>query len=226
MTFTPPDVSHLPLRVLRTAPGWVVVSKPPELLSCPGTTTPGWDSVTARVRALFPAADGPLLAHRLDAPTSGLMVVALNAAAHAHLSRQFQQRTVEKAYIACVHPLPDAHPLLTGTRRTIDLPLHGPWRLRPRQVVSAELGRAAVTEVVVLAHDPTGHVRLELRPLTGRTHQLRVHCASGLSHSIVGDRLYGPPPAPGARLLLHATRLAFTCPETGTRVDVEAPPDF
>lgn len=226
MTFVPPDVSHLPLRVVQTGPSWVVVSKPPELLSCPGTSTPGWDSVTERIRRMYPDASGPLLAHRLDAPTSGLMVVALTPKAHAALSLQFQRRDVWKTYIACAAPLPDAAPLQVGSRHVVKLPLHGPWRIRPLQVVDPDARRPAITHVEVLTSRADGRVRLRLHPVTGRTHQLRVHCATGLGHPIVGDRLYGPAPAPGARLLLHATRLVFTDPATGDRVDVEEPADF
>ena len=233
--FLPPVVSA-PLIVLHADEHLAVVVKPRELLSCPGTSTPDWDSVSRRIPTLFPAAYGPLLAHRLDAPTSGLMVVALTPDTHRALSAQFAKRTVAKAYQALLAGVLAA---TLGAEGLIDLPMRGEWRLRPRQVVDLERGRPAQTRWRVLAHDPgsPGHTRIHLEPLTGRTHQLRLHAADprGLGLPIVGDRIYGndgahgPTPAPGAplpALCLHATELAFTHPVTGERLAFVSAPDF
>jgi tRNA pseudouridine32 synthase/23S rRNA pseudouridine746 synthase len=225
--FCPPDVSHLPLVVLFADPHLAVVVKPPELLSCEGTTTVGCDSVVGRVRAAFPGASGPILAHRLDAPTSGLLVVALDAGTHRQLSADFAARRVARTYVAVVHQPAGRSPLVAGERGVIALPLAAPWRERPLQRVDPS-GKSAVTDWEVLLAD-CATARLRLAPRTGRTHQLRVHCAdlAGLGAPIVGDRLYGPPPPlDGARLLLHAATIALEHPRTGDRLVFEAPPDF
>lgn len=228
LPFQPPDVSHLPLRVRFADAYLAVLEKPPELLSCEGTTTAGCDSVVRRVRAAFPAATGPILAHRLDAPTSGLLVVALDPDTHRRLSAEFAARRVSRSYVAVVHQPDDRPRLSVGDAGTIALALASPWCERPRQRVDVIAGKAAVTDwAVVAAHPMTA--RLKLGPRTGRTHQLRVHCAdpAGLGAPIVGDRLYGrASPALGSRLQLHAVTIAFTHPATGDRLHFEAPPDF
>ncbi len=231
--FVPPDVSHLPLVVLHADPHLAVVVKPRELLSCPGTTTPGWDSVQTRVAVMFPDARGPVLAHRLDAPTSGLMVVALTVAAHRARSAQFGRHSPppwpDKTYEAL---LDGALAGDVGDERTIDLPLRGDWRLRPRQVVDLALGKPAFTRCRILAFEVADsglQTRVMFTPLTGRTHQLRVHAADarGLGCPIAGDRLYGrAAPAPDDPLRLHACGLTFQHPDTGERLTFTSRPDF
>lgn len=218
--FRPPLVTA-PLVVLHADAHLAVVVKPCELLSCPGTSTPDWDSVSRRIPMLFPYAVGPLLAHRLDAPTSGLMVVALTVAAHRALSLQFAQRTVAKVYEALLDGV-----LGGADEGTIDLPLRGDWQQRPRQLVDRDHGKPALTRWQVLSRDSAaGHTRLRFEPVTGRTHQLRVHAVEGLGLPIVGDRIYGRS-APGQALCLHARALAFTHPVTGERLAFESTPDF
>jgi tRNA pseudouridine32 synthase/23S rRNA pseudouridine746 synthase len=157
------------------------------------------------------------MVHRLDMDTSGLMVVALTQDAYHRLQRQFLTRTIYKKYIA----------LLDGEvwgEGSISLPLRPDHLDRPRQVVDTEHGKAAVTDYRVLEHRD-GQTLVELTPHTGRTHQLRVHCAhqSGLNCPIVGDRLYGKP---ARRLCLHAAELAFDHPVTGQRLTFSSPVMF
>lgn len=224
--FLPPFVAA-PLVVLHADVHLAVVVKPRELLSCPGTSTPDFDSVTRRISHLFPLARGPLLAHRLDAPTSGLMVVALTPEIHRELSLQFATRSVSKAYQALLAGILD---VTFGDAGLIDLPMRSEWRLRPRQVIDRERGKPAETRWRVMVRDATrDQTRIHFEPITGRTHQLRLHAAEGLGLPIVGDRIYGPAPAPDAPLpamYLHATALAFTHPATGERLAFESAPDF
>lgn len=192
---------------------YVVVDKPAGFLSVPGKGADKQDCVAARVRAAFPDASGPLVVHRLDMDTSGLLVFGLDAPAQRHLSRQFERRTVEKAYTALVAGVPGAE---TGV---IDVPMRADIENRPVQVVDFERGRSAVTCWRVEAIEPD-RTRLRLEPRTGRTHQLRVHCAH-MGWPILGDVLYGPQPRTAdaaPRLLLHAAELAFLDPSDGSCV--------
>jgi len=216
-----PPVVEAPLVVVHADAHVAVVVKPRWLLSCPGTSTPNWDSVTRRVSALFPLAQGPLLAHRLDAPTSGLMVVALTVAAQRALSRQFAAREVDKAYEALLAGVLDR-----GDSGVIELPMRSEWRLRPRQVIDVEQGKPALTKWRVLGYE-RGMTRVRFEPITGRTHQLRLHASDprGLGIAIVGDRIYGAPTEADA-LCLHACELAFTHPMSGERLAFTSAPDF
>ena len=143
-----------------------------------------------------------MIVHRLDMDTSGLMVVALTEECYHRLQELFLKRQVEKTYIALLE-----RPMPVGEEGEISLPLRPDLDDRPRQMVDDIHGRRAVTRYRVLG-EQEGHALVELHPLTGRTHQLRVHCAHcrGLANPIVGDRLYG---TPSRRLMLHAARLAF-----------------
>ena len=235
--FVPPVVDT-PLGVLYADPHLAVIVKPRELLSCPGTSTPDWDSVARRIPTLFPAARGALLAHRLDAPTSGLMVVGLTPDAHRALAAQFAAHTVSKAYQALLAGHPD--PAL-GDHGVIDLPMRSDWRLRPRQVIDLARGRPAQTRWQIVGRTAS-HPRVHFEPLTGRTHQLRLHAADprGLGTPIVGDRIYGianaaapdsdpratASEAPLPALCLHASALAFTHPVSGDRLAFSSTPDF
>jgi len=196
----------------------VVVDKPSGLLSVPSRDTSVTDSVLARLRARYPQATGPLLVHRLDLDTSGLLVAALDARTHAALQRQFLRREVHKRYVAWVEGL------VRGEQGSIELPMRGDLNDRPRQIHDPVHGKPAVTGWRVLERRGR-RTRVALSPLTGRTHQLRVHAAHplGLGAPIVGDRLYG---REDARLLLHAESLSFTHPHTGQRVSFERPAPF
>jgi tRNA pseudouridine32 synthase/23S rRNA pseudouridine746 synthase len=174
--------------------------------------------VLARLRARYPQATGPLVVHRLDMDTSGLIVAALDPETFAGLQRQFALREVEKRYVAWVEGS------VAGDAGTIDLPLRVDVDDRPRQVFDAVHGKAALTDWRALER-AAERTRVAFFPRTGRTHQLRVHAAHprGLGTPIVGDRLYGHP---AERLLLHAERLELTHPATGQRMSFESPAPF
>jgi len=193
-----------------------VVDKPNGLLSCPGRDPALSDSVQTRVPRAIPEATGPILAHRLDQPTSGLLVVGLHADAHRALRLQFEARTVEKAYDAVV--VGD----VVGDQGTITLPFRLDVERRPFQIYDEVYGKVGVTDWRVVGRavvDGAARTRVTLVPHTGRTHQLRVHCAHerGLGCAIAGDALYGDPRA-APRLLLHATTLSLSHPRTGARL--------
>lgn len=213
-----PAPADLSLRVIHQDEWLVVVSKPAGLLSVPGRSPSDHDSVQSRLRALFPDAEGPLLVHRLDQDTSGLLVAALDPHTHRHLQRQFARREVSKQYVAWLASE------VAGTSGEITLPLRVDLEDRPRQIHDPVHGKAALTRWRVLERRD-GRTRVELSPHTGRTHQLRVHAAhhQGLAAPIVGDRLYGHA---GERLLLHACRLEFVHPGTGQTVVFESPAPF
>ena len=187
----------------------IVVDKPAGLLSVPGRTDE--ESVESLLRQQYGEV---FMVHRLDQDTSGLMVVAKSREAHRHLQRQFlsHARAINKLYIALLDGVVDG-------RGRISLPLRPDVDDRPRQMVDYEHGKAALTDYEMLGHED-GFTRVALTPHTGRTHQLRVHCAhaEGLGTPIVGDRLYGHRTEKGQRLCLHAAELAFQHPLTGERM--------
>ena len=197
-----------------------VVDKPAGLLSCPGRGEANQDSVQTRVPGVFPAARGSILVHRLDQATSGLMVVALSPQAHRVLRAQFEARTVEKVYLA------ELVGELAGDAGTVALPFRLDITRRPYQIHDPVHGKLGVTEWRVVGRRP-GRTRVEFRPRTGRTHQLRVHTAHplGLGCAIAGDALYGDPLS-APRLMLHAWQLAFDHPGSGERLSFMAPPPF
>lgn len=187
----------------------VIVHKPQGMLSVPGKgALPSVQDILAQE---FPSAQGPIIVHRLDMDTSGVMVAALTPQAYLSLQRQFHCREVEKSYVALLQ-----NPLPVGQEGEISLPLRPDINDRPRQLVDFIHGKSAVTHYRVTAVC-NHHARVLLHPITGRTHQLRVHCAhtAGLGNPIVGDRLYGQP---AERMMLHARQLSFTHPLTGERM--------
>ena len=203
--------------LLHTDAHCIVVDKPAGLPSVPGRPQALHDCAWSRVRAM--RADARVV-HRLDMATSGLLLFARGEAAQRALSRAFERRLVHKRYVAVVAG--EMH-VQAGE---IGLPIGAHWPDRPRRRVDPELGQAALTRWRVLAVEG-GRTRLELEPVTGRTHQLRVHLAA-IGHPIVGDALYAPTAVQAAapRLLLHASRLAFPHPATGELVEVCSKPDF
>jgi tRNA pseudouridine32 synthase/23S rRNA pseudouridine746 synthase len=205
---TPPPIpAQGDLRIVHATDRYVVIDKPAGLLSVPGKGPSNQDCAASRVRAHFPHATGPIVVHRLDMDTSGLLLLALDPDAQRDLSAQFEARTVAKAYTAL---LAGVLPAETGR---IDLPMRADITRRPLQIIDHNLGRDSSTAWRVLALE-TDRTRVELVPFTGRTHQLRVHCAA-IGHPILGDVLYGPQPetAAGApRLCLHANSLTFRPP--------------
>lgn len=205
-----------PIPVLYSDASILVVDKPAGLLSVPGRGEHLSDCLINRLRADFPDV---LLVHRLDLDTSGVLIFARTKAAQGALGKQFEAKTTEKRYIARLAGA------LTDPEGLVDLPLIVDWPNRPRHHVNHETGKPAQTKWRVLEQDPA-ETRVELTPLTGRTHQLRVHMAA-LGHPILGDTLY----ASGAalahpRLMLHAHRLQVAHPETGEPQEFEAPCPF
>lgn len=215
------DIAHQ-LRVLYAEPSFAIIDKPSGMLAVPGVD-PELPNVYDEVRRRFPQAQGPIIVHRLDMDTSGLMIVAFTDDAYHNLQRQFVQHSVQKRYVAQLED--DAHHSSTNLsikplEGTIDLPLCPNPYDRPRQMVSQEYGKRAITRYAIV--DAT-HVYLW--PETGRTHQLRVHCAhpDGLYRPIVGDNLYG---TTSERLCLHADSIAFNHPATGCRMTFNSPAPF
>lgn len=196
----------------------MVVNKPSDLLSVPGKAPEHYDSVIARVQRDFPAAES---VHRLDMATSGVIAVALNKPAERELKRQFREREPKKSYIARVW----GH--LEKDEGLIDLPLICDWPNRPKQKVCYETGKSAQTEYLVLSRDHDGSTRVKLMPITGRSHQLRVHMLA-MGHPILGDRFYAHPEAKAMapRLQLHAQELMITHPAFGTPMHFRCEPDF
>lgn len=213
-TYAPPDE---PVRVIHADHEVLLVDKPAGLLSVPGKGDHLADCMIARVQKLYPEA---LLVHRLDLDTSGVMVFALTRHAQRVLGLQFEERQTKKVYRARLWGR------LEPKEGRVDLPLIVDWPNRPRQHVNHETGKPAQTDWRVLAYEDSGNTRVRLYPLTGRSHQLRVHMQS-LGHPILGDPLY----AEGAardfpRLMLHAESLRFRHPESGKGMSFSAPCPF
>nr|WP_321360336.1 pseudouridine synthase [uncultured Hyphomonas sp.] len=212
--YTPPQA---PLRYVHVDDDLIVIDKPSGLLSVPGRGPEKADCAITRVNAEYP---GALTVHRLDMATSGLLVLARSKPVQSALSRLFERGKVEKEYIADVWGLPDP------AAGKIDLPLITDWPNRPRQKVDHDIGKPSQTlyETVEVR---TGQTRLRLTPLTGRSHQLRVHLAE-IGHPILGDDLYAHEAALSAapRLCLHASAIAFDHPGTGDRLALSLPCPF
>jgi tRNA pseudouridine32 synthase / 23S rRNA pseudouridine746 synthase len=200
----------------------LVVNKPSGLLTVPGRSASLQDCVVSRLRLRYPEATGPLVVHRLDLDTSGLLLVAKELEVAKALQRLFSLREIHKHYVAWLDGT------VAGDQGHINLPLRPDVDDRPRNIHDPVHGKPAHTEWQVLAREH-GRTRVRFTPHTGRSHQLRVHAAhpQGLDAPIVGDRLYGRrPPDDDERLLLHAERLEFVHPITGAQVVVEQPAPF
>lgn len=211
------------LQVIYADAAMALVVKPSGMLAVPGND-PDVPNVQEEIQRRFPQASGPIIIHRLDMDTSGLMVVALTPEAYQHLQQQFITHSVEKRYVARLESTALPRPSIVDEEQAkegvIHLPLCPNPYDRPRQMVSSEYGRRATTRYAFADDD-----LVYLWPETGRTHQLRVHCAhpDGLARPIVGDALYG---TPSERLCLHADSLSITHPDTGERLHFEYPHDF
>ena len=196
----------------------VVIEKPAGLLSVPGRLPEHQDSAYLRVLAQFPQAK---ITHRLDMATSGILMFAKHRDAEVAVSKMFQARTVEKHYIALVQGQLDAE-------GCVEVPLITDWENRPRQIVHFELGKPAKTLYQALSYDiETDITRVLLTPITGRSHQLRVHMQY-IGHPITGDKLYHPEPtrSPLKRMALHASFLAFKQPLSGKAVAIHGSVPF
>lgn len=195
----------------------IVVDKPSGLLSVPGRYVETQDSVLRRLQLGRPDISWRSV-HRLDQDTSGLLIIAKDDAIAQQLHQQFQTRQVQKTYIAMLAGV------ITQLQGTIDLPLAPDQENRPRQIVDRQNGKSSQTLYRVIDQRDR-QTRIEFQPITGRTHQLRVHAAIGLGAAIVGDRLYGQAAA-GERLQLHAQSLQFPHPMTGAIVAIDSPMPF
>lgn len=206
-----------PLDILHHDEHMIVLNKPSGLLSVPGKHADHKDCLESRVQAEFPSAT---TVHRLDMETSGILVMALTKQAHRYISRGFEDRKTDKSYIARVDGI------VASDEGSIDLPLICDWPNRPRQMVDHESGKNALTHYKVMEREEKA-TRLALYPITGRSHQLRVHCLS-MGHEILGDPLYGRDDTINAadRLQLHATSLTIFHPETCEKITFNSPVPF
>lgn len=216
-----------------------VIHKPAGLLSVPGKDA-AQPSVYALMRRKYPEATGPLIVHRLDMATSGLMIIAKTEFAYHRLQKEFLNHRVQKKYIAIISEKEISGKEISGKeiskkeisekeipkKGIISLPLLPDYLNRPRQMVNHEQGKEAITEYEILERIDGSHLRIALYPKTGRTHQLRVHCAhqEGLNAPILGDPLYGNEKA--ARLHLHAEEITFEHPLTGKKITIKRKADF
>ena len=196
-----------------------VIHKPEGLLSVPGKDA-AQPSVYALMRRKYPEATGPLIVHRLDMATSGVLLIAKTEFAYHRLQQAFLNHQIQKKYVAIISgkEIPE--------KGIISLPLQPDYLNRPRQMVNHEQGKEAITEYEILERIDGSHLRIALYPKTGRTHQLRVHCAhqEGLNAPILGDPLYGNEKA--ARLHLHAEEITFEHPLTGKKITIKRKADF
>lgn len=216
--YCPP--AHRGLSILHLSAQLIVLDKPSGLLSVPGRGAGKEDCLSRRVQAEFPDA---LIVHRLDMGTSGIVVMARGIKAQRELSIQFQERKVHKRYQALV----DGH-WAAAAAGEIELPICVDWPNRPKQKVDHATGRPSLTRYRLLNIDAGLAVsRIELEPVTGRSHQLRVHMEA-LGHPIIGDDFYGTPAsrAKAERLMLHACRIELWHPETGTPLRIDCAPPF
>ncbi|WP_432721750.1 pseudouridine synthase [Jeongeupia wiesaeckerbachi] len=214
LAYLPP--SDTGLSVIYADASLLVVDKPAGLLAVPGRGDDKADCLSARVQAVYPDA---LIVHRLDMATSGLVVFGRGGEAQRRLSHAFEHRRVSKRYVAVVAGL------IADDAGEIDLPLGADWPNRPRQKVDFDAGKRALTRYALLSRtDDSSRVALE--PVTGRTHQLRVHLMA-IGHPILGDALYaGAAAGRASRLLLHAERLALAHPLTGEPLQWDSPAPF
>lgn len=197
----------------------IAADKPADLLSVPGRGPQNADCLAARLQSMYADA---LIVHRLDMATSGLIVFGRGAAVQRALSIAFAERRVAKTYVAVVDGL------MPEDAGEIDLPLIADWPNRPRQMVDAGRGKPSRTRWRVLSRDvERARTRVELEPVTGRSHQLRVHLQA-IGHPILGDTLYAPPAVASSttRLLLHASRLQLAHPVGGHALDLMSAPPF
>lgn len=195
----------------------LVMNKPSGLLTVPGKNPEHKDSLILRINRTFPTAT---VVHRLDMATSGIILFALNKAAHKAIGQQFEKRLTKKCYLARVYGAPDSD---SGS---VDLPLICDWPNRPKQKVDFDTGKSALTHWQVIQRHGE-HCLMKLTPVTGRSHQLRVHMQS-LGHPILGDRLYANPEAlaMAGRLQLHATVLQVRHPVSNDWLTFKSLPPF
>ena len=197
----------------------LIVNKPAELLTVPGRGADKQDCLINRIKRNEPNAR---IIHRLDMSTSGIVIIAKHHEAQVAMGHLFEQRNIQKNYIAVVGGE------LKEQKGRVDLPLICDWPNRPKQKVDHTEGKPAQTDFESLGFEPTkNQTRVALKPITGRSHQLRVHMLA-IGHPIVGDNLYAPEPikAQSSRLLLHASEIAFIQPLSQTKLHICSEPPF
>lgn len=219
-----PDSLRPGIDIVHADASLLVLNKPAGLLSVPGRGANKQDCLSRRVQQHFPDA---LIVHRLDMATSGLVLMARGPAMQRALSRAFENRSIHKRYVAVVagHLAPAEN---TDGWGLVDLPIAVDWPRRPLRVIDPVLGKPSQTRWQTLAYDKDADsTRVALEPLTGRSHQLRVHLQV-FGHPILGDALYSPEAvqARASRLLLHACALRFAHPASGAQLLLESAPDF
>ena len=217
INYTPPQ--HDSLDILYQDEYLLILNKPSGLLSVPGRGEDKQDCLISRVQSEYPTA---LIVHRLDMSTSGLMLIALGKELERQLSILFQKRLVKKKYIALVNGN------ITPGYGEVNLPLITDWPNRPKQKVDFKTGKSSRTKYKKITFDARkGASRLELTPITGRTHQLRLHMQA-INHPILGDELYADKEAlrKSDRLLLHASFLSFHHPVSNEVLEFDSKPEF
>jgi len=212
MAYSPPQAVQF--EVVYRDNDILVFNKPSGLLTVEGKAPQHKDCLESRVRRVWPTAT---IVHRLDMATSGLLIMALNKPAHRHISKQFETRQVSKTYYARVLGVP------SQKQGTIELPLICDWPNRPKQMVDHEHGKAACTHWELINNNEESSL-IKLMPVTGRSHQLRVHMLS-IGHEILGDNLYASDKgkAMSSRLCLHAFNISFAHPSSGESLYFETP---
>ena len=215
--YQPP--THKGLRVIYEDSDLILLDKPSGLLSVPGRGEDKQDCMLSRLQVEYPTAE---VVHRLDMSTSGIIMFAKHKLAQSQLSKLFQGKLIDKEYMACVAGIPDK------TEDTITLPIITDWPNRPKQKVDFTTGKPSTTRYQVIETKldlDCSYIRLY--PITGRSHQLRIHM-SEIGHPILGDELYGTEESRKAspRLLLHSTRIAFIQPLSGVKIDINSTAEF
>lgn len=216
VTYNPP--AHTRLDILYKDTQLIIINKPPGLLSVPGRGIEKQDCLLSRVQADYPDA---LSVHRLDMPTSGIIIFALNKQTQRYLGIQFEKKQIKKQYIAVVQGE------LKEAKGRINQPLITDWHNRPKQKIDYSTGKPSITDYELISIDENGNSIVKLMPITGRSHQLRVHMLS-IGHPILGDQLYATDLSDNAceRLLLHAEKISFIHPETNTLLEIICAADF
>lgn len=211
ITYSPPSDNP---EILYLDDDVIVVNKPPGLLSVPGRGEDKQDCLISRLQTRYPEA---LIVHRLDMPTSGILILARNPEAHRQLGKQFEARNIKKEYTAVVQGV------VKNRYGEINLPLITDWPNRPKQKVDHDNGKPSLTHYEVLSvNTQQQSSRLKLTPITGRSHQLRVHLLS-IGHIITGDALYSEIEASkNIRLHLHANKIVFSHPSTAETLTIDS----
>jgi len=216
---TPYNPPNTEIEVIYIDSDVIAVNKPAGLLSVPGRGADKQDCLITRLQQQYPEA---LTVHRLDMPTSGIILFARSANCHKQLSIQFQERKVSKTYTAIVEGI------VQSQQGEVNAPLITDWPNRPKQKIDFENGKPSLTRYKVISQNTVDNsTRLSLTPVTGRSHQLRVHMLS-IGHIIVGDMLYTSEnhPTANTRLMLHANKISFEQPGSKKCINLECPPEF